>query len=105
MSRYSSSQSFGVCVGCKFLDVKSSSSPALFFFCSGLQEVNENSLKRLNGYLESLQKPGFRSVKPTKLTFYLRDIKGSIESSDGMLRSGKLIHSVNYMSHKQTSFE
>lgn len=35
--------------------------------------VNENSLKRLNGYLESLQKPGFRSLQPTQLTFYVRD--------------------------------
>ncbi|XP_067147554.1 T-cell activation inhibitor, mitochondrial isoform X3 [Apteryx mantelli] len=36
-------------------------------------EVNENSLKRLNGYLENLQKPGFRSFKPTRLTFYVRE--------------------------------
>ncbi|XP_055769339.1 T-cell activation inhibitor, mitochondrial-like isoform X2 [Salvelinus fontinalis] len=40
------------------------------------REVNENSLKRLNGYLENLQKPGTRSVQPTKLTFYVREIKG-----------------------------
>ncbi|XP_036794195.1 T-cell activation inhibitor, mitochondrial isoform X2 [Oncorhynchus mykiss] len=39
------------------------------------REVNENSLKRLNGYLENLQKPGTRSVQPTKLTFYVREIK------------------------------
>ncbi|XP_039592615.1 T-cell activation inhibitor, mitochondrial isoform X1 [Polypterus senegalus] len=37
------------------------------------REVNENSLKRLNGYLESLQKPGRRSLKPLPLTFYVRD--------------------------------
>uniref|UniRef100_A0A803V3G6 T cell activation inhibitor, mitochondrial n=1 Tax=Ficedula albicollis TaxID=59894 RepID=A0A803V3G6_FICAL len=37
------------------------------------REVNENSLKRLNGYLENLQKPGFRSFKPTQLTFYVRE--------------------------------
>ncbi|KAM6281176.1 T-cell activation inhibitor, mitochondrial isoform 1-T2 [Porphyrio hochstetteri] len=37
------------------------------------REVNENSLKRLNGYLENLQKPGFRSFKPTPLTFYVRE--------------------------------
>ncbi|XP_069504923.1 T-cell activation inhibitor, mitochondrial isoform X2 [Ambystoma mexicanum] len=36
------------------------------------RQVNENSLKRLNGYLESLQKPGFRTHKPTPLTFYVR---------------------------------
>ncbi|XP_058503964.1 T-cell activation inhibitor, mitochondrial [Solea solea] len=43
------------------------------------REVNENSLKRLNGYLENLQKPGLRSLKPMDLTFYVRDTK---ESSD-----------------------
>nr|XP_015212555.1 PREDICTED: T-cell activation inhibitor, mitochondrial isoform X5 [Lepisosteus oculatus] len=37
------------------------------------REVNENSLKRLNGYLENLQKPGVHSLKPTRLTFYVRD--------------------------------
>lgn len=42
-----------------------------FFFFK--QEVNEDSLKRLNGYLENLQKPGFRSFKPTPLTFYVRE--------------------------------
>ncbi|XP_046704498.1 T-cell activation inhibitor, mitochondrial isoform X1 [Silurus meridionalis] len=52
------------------------------------REVNENSLKRLNGYLESLQKPGFRDVKPTKLTFYLRDIKEKQESHSDVLHSG-----------------
>ncbi|XP_074510579.1 T-cell activation inhibitor, mitochondrial [Sebastes fasciatus] len=39
------------------------------------REVNENSLKRLNGYLDNLQKPGSRSVQPMKLTFYVRDTK------------------------------
>uniref|UniRef100_A0A3B3ZMV2 Uncharacterized protein n=1 Tax=Periophthalmus magnuspinnatus TaxID=409849 RepID=A0A3B3ZMV2_9GOBI len=39
------------------------------------REVNENSLKRLNGYLETLQRPGVRSVQPMKLTFYIRDTK------------------------------
>ncbi|KAM9166439.1 T-cell activation inhibitor, mitochondrial isoform 3-T5 [Pangshura tecta] len=37
------------------------------------REINENSLKRLNGYLENLQKPGFKSFKPTQLTFYVRE--------------------------------
>ncbi|EMP35511.1 Putative protein C3orf77 [Chelonia mydas] len=37
------------------------------------KEINENSLKRLNGYLENLQKPGFKSFKPTQLTFYVRE--------------------------------
>ncbi|XP_069586135.1 T-cell activation inhibitor, mitochondrial isoform X1 [Ranitomeya imitator] len=37
------------------------------------REVNENSLKRLNGYLENIQKPGLRSHKPAQLTFYVRE--------------------------------
>ncbi|CAJ0932877.1 unnamed protein product [Ranitomeya imitator] len=37
------------------------------------KEVNENSLKRLNGYLENIQKPGLRSHKPAQLTFYVRE--------------------------------
>lgn len=52
------------------------------------REVNENSLKRLNSYLESLQKPGFRSVKPTKLTFYVRDTKEKTENSNNLLTLG-----------------
>ncbi|XP_064201519.1 T-cell activation inhibitor, mitochondrial isoform X1 [Anguilla rostrata] len=49
------------------------------------REVNENSLKRLNGYLENLQKPGFRTLKPTKLTFYVRE---TTERKDEILSSG-----------------
>uniref|UniRef100_A0A673HIK5 T-cell activation inhibitor, mitochondrial-like n=1 Tax=Sinocyclocheilus rhinocerous TaxID=307959 RepID=A0A673HIK5_9TELE len=45
------------------------------------REVNENSLKRLNGYLENLQKPGARSIKPANLTFYVRDTKEKADSS------------------------
>ncbi|XP_060240994.1 T-cell activation inhibitor, mitochondrial isoform X2 [Meriones unguiculatus] len=37
------------------------------------REVNENSLKRLSVYLENLQKPGLKSLKPTQLTFYIRE--------------------------------
>ncbi|XP_066547069.1 T-cell activation inhibitor, mitochondrial [Amia ocellicauda] len=37
------------------------------------REVNENSLKRLNGYIENLQKPNLRHLKPTQLTFYVRE--------------------------------
>ncbi|XP_044944970.1 T-cell activation inhibitor, mitochondrial isoform X4 [Mustela putorius furo] len=45
------------------------------------REVNENSLKRLSVYLENLQKPGFRSLKPTPLTFYVRETEQN--SSEG----------------------
>ncbi|XP_053455185.1 T-cell activation inhibitor, mitochondrial isoform X1 [Nycticebus coucang] len=45
------------------------------------REVNENSLKRLSVYLENLQKPGFKSLKPTQLTFYVRGTDQN--SSDG----------------------
>ncbi|XP_051574074.1 T-cell activation inhibitor, mitochondrial-like isoform X2 [Myxocyprinus asiaticus] len=51
------------------------------------REVNENSLKRLNGYLENLQKPGARSPKPTNLTFYVRDTKERTDSDDSLLVS------------------
>ncbi|KAI7806945.1 putative T-cell activation inhibitor, partial [Triplophysa rosa] len=52
------------------------------------REVNENSLKRLNGYLENLQKPGARSPKPTNLTFYVRDTKERTDSNDSLQASG-----------------
>ncbi|TSK34849.1 T-cell activation inhibitor, mitochondrial [Bagarius yarrelli] len=58
------------------------------------REVNENSLKRLNSYLESLQKPGFRSVKPTKLTFYLRDVGEKTKYNNDVLQSG--FHTVTF---------
>ncbi|XP_068092333.1 T-cell activation inhibitor, mitochondrial [Hyperolius riggenbachi] len=44
------------------------------------REVNENSLKRLNGYLENLQKPGLRSHKPAQLTFYVRETEQSFDN-------------------------
>ncbi|ERE75152.1 hypothetical protein H671_4g12881 [Cricetulus griseus] len=46
------------------------------------REINENSLKRLSVYLENLQKPGFKSLKPTQLTFYIRE-KTAQHSSEG----------------------
>ncbi|KAG5271861.1 hypothetical protein AALO_G00184950 [Alosa alosa] len=52
------------------------------------REVNENSLKRLNGYLENLTKPGARSVKPTKLTFYVRDTRAKADIEQELLPSG-----------------
>ncbi|XP_023556493.1 T-cell activation inhibitor, mitochondrial isoform X2 [Octodon degus] len=45
------------------------------------REVNENSLKRLSAYLENLQRPGTKALKPTPLTFYVRDTDQA--SSDG----------------------
>ncbi|KAM6160663.1 T-cell activation inhibitor, mitochondrial [Erethizon dorsatum] len=45
------------------------------------REVNENSLKRLSVYLENLQKPGLKSLKPTQLTFYVRETDQT--SADG----------------------
>ncbi|XP_072507197.1 T-cell activation inhibitor, mitochondrial isoform X2 [Notamacropus eugenii] len=45
------------------------------------REINENSLKKLSAYLENLQKPGFKSLPPTQLTFYVRETEQT--SSDG----------------------
>ncbi|CAN9514199.1 unnamed protein product [Ophioblennius macclurei] len=56
------------------------------------REVNENSLKRLNGYLENLQKPGSGSLQPMTLTFYVRD-------KEGVLTSG--FRSVSFTLHSQ----
>ncbi|KAM9798073.1 T-cell activation inhibitor, mitochondrial [Neosynchiropus ocellatus] len=52
------------------------------------REVNENSLKRLNGYLENLQRPGSRSVQPMKLTFFVRNTKESMHVQEELLTSG-----------------
>ncbi|XP_026228846.1 T-cell activation inhibitor, mitochondrial [Anabas testudineus] len=52
------------------------------------REVNENSLKRLNGYLENLQKPGSSLVQPMKLTFYIRDTKDSNDMQPDLISSG-----------------
>ncbi|KAM9353962.1 T-cell activation inhibitor, mitochondrial [Symphorus nematophorus] len=52
------------------------------------REVNENSLKRLNGYLDNLQKPGSHSLQPMKLTFYVRDTKDSSDEQPDLLTSG-----------------
>ncbi|XP_067458659.1 T-cell activation inhibitor, mitochondrial isoform X3 [Thunnus thynnus] len=61
------------------------------------REVNENSLKRLNGYLENLQKPGSGSVQPMKLTFYVRDTKDSSDVPPDLLTSG--FRSVSFTLH------
>ncbi|XP_061631397.1 T-cell activation inhibitor, mitochondrial isoform X1 [Phyllopteryx taeniolatus] len=61
------------------------------------REVNENSLKRLNGYLENLQKTGSRSVQPMKLTFYVRDTKDSSDVQQDLLTSG--FRSVSFVLH------
>ncbi|XP_071327095.1 T-cell activation inhibitor, mitochondrial [Trachinotus anak] len=69
------------------------------FFCQfpREREVNENSLKRLNGYLENLQKPGSGSVQPMKLTFYVRDTKDSSDLQSDLLTSG--FRSVSFTLH------
>ncbi|TMS10890.1 T-cell activation inhibitor, mitochondrial [Larimichthys crocea] len=61
------------------------------------REVNENSLKRLNGYLDNLQKPGSQSVQPMKLTFYVRDTKDSSDVQPDLLTSG--FRSVSFTLH------
>ncbi|KAG8572864.1 hypothetical protein GDO81_012195 [Engystomops pustulosus] len=50
------------------------------------REVNENSLKRLNGYLENLQKPGLRSHKPARLTFYVRETIQNFENEQESIK-------------------
>uniref|UniRef100_A0A3Q2E9T9 T cell activation inhibitor, mitochondrial n=1 Tax=Cyprinodon variegatus TaxID=28743 RepID=A0A3Q2E9T9_CYPVA len=57
------------------------------------REVNENSLKRLNGYLENLQKPGSKVVRPVKLTFYVRDTK-EFRSVTFMLQTNDVLSTV-----------
>uniref|UniRef100_F6TL37 T cell activation inhibitor, mitochondrial n=1 Tax=Ornithorhynchus anatinus TaxID=9258 RepID=F6TL37_ORNAN len=53
------------------------------------REVNENSLKKLSVYLESIQKPGIKSLKPTQLTFYVRETEqNSSESQESFSISG-----------------
>ncbi|CAL8248096.1 unnamed protein product [Lota lota] len=52
------------------------------------REVNENSLKRLNGYLENLQKPGRKSTPPTKLTFYIRGTQDNGDNQQDILPPG-----------------
>ncbi|XP_075320860.1 T-cell activation inhibitor, mitochondrial isoform X2 [Odontesthes bonariensis] len=61
------------------------------------REVNENSLKRLNGYLENLQKPGLHSVQPLKLSFYVRDTKDNSDVQPDILSSG--FRSVSFTLH------
>ena len=41
------------------------------FVCFDIQSINEDSLKRLNSYLEDLQKKN--PVNPTHLMFYLKN--------------------------------
>ncbi|KAF7650860.1 hypothetical protein LDENG_00119620 [Lucifuga dentata] len=60
------------------------------------REVNENSLKRLNGYLENLQKPGSRLLQPMKFSFYVRDTNSSDTQPD-LLTSG--FRSVSFTLH------
>ncbi|KAF6313603.1 T cell activation inhibitor, mitochondrial [Rhinolophus ferrumequinum] len=57
------------------------------------REVNENSLQRLSVYLENLQKPGFKSLKPTQLTFYVRETDQN--SSDGQEPFSTFVYQLN----------
>ncbi|XP_017286660.1 T-cell activation inhibitor, mitochondrial [Kryptolebias marmoratus] len=52
------------------------------------REVNEKSLKSLNGYLENLQKPGSKSVRPMTLSFFVRETKDHSDVQPVMLTSG-----------------
>ncbi|XP_056289821.1 T-cell activation inhibitor, mitochondrial isoform X3 [Pseudoliparis swirei] len=53
------------------------------------REVNENSLKRLNGFLDGLQRPGGGSPRPMRLTFYVRETKdGGDDVQPDLLASG-----------------
>ncbi|KAK5862798.1 hypothetical protein PBY51_018158 [Eleginops maclovinus] len=61
------------------------------------REVNENSLKRLNSYLDHLQKPGSQSVRPMTLTFYVRDTKESSDVQPDFIASG--FRSVSFTLH------
>ncbi|XP_076004608.1 T-cell activation inhibitor, mitochondrial [Genypterus blacodes] len=61
------------------------------------REVNENSLKRLNGYLENLQKPNSHSLQPMKLTFYVRDTKERSDLQPHVLTTG--FRSVTFTLH------
>lgn len=58
-------------------------------FCC-VQEVNENSLQKLNGYLERLNKFGGYSIQPVKLTFYVRDTKDNSDVQKGTSPPGTL---------------
>lgn len=56
-----------------------------------LQEVNENSLQKLNGYLERLNKFGGNSIQPVSLTFYVRDTKENKDAQEGIPTPGKFV--------------
>lgn len=63
------------------------------------QEVNENSLKRLSAYLENLQKPGFKSLKPTQLMFYVRETdQNSSDDQEHFSTSGTFL--ISRVSHE-----
>ncbi|XP_013882426.1 T-cell activation inhibitor, mitochondrial isoform X3 [Austrofundulus limnaeus] len=51
------------------------------------RKVNENSLQRLNGYLENLQRPGSKSVRPMTLTFFVRETKDNSDVQPDALTS------------------
>ncbi|XP_068178861.1 T-cell activation inhibitor, mitochondrial [Antennarius striatus] len=61
------------------------------------REVNENSLKRLNNYLDNLQRPGSHSLQPVKLTFYVRGTQDGGGLQPDLHPSG--FRSVNFTLH------
>lgn len=69
------------------------------FFCQypREREVNENSLQKLNGYLERLNKFGGNSIQPVKLTFYVRDTKDNSDAQKGIYPTG--FRSVSFTLH------
>lgn len=69
------------------------------FFCQypREREVNENSLQKLNGYLERLNKFGGYSIQPVKLTFYVRDTKDNSDVQKGTSPPG--FRSVSFTLH------
>ncbi|XP_072268462.1 T-cell activation inhibitor, mitochondrial isoform X1 [Pyxicephalus adspersus] len=60
------------------------------------REVNENSLKRLNGYLENLQRPGHHSHRPAQLTFYIRETEQSSENEQESSKAPGRFRSVSF---------
>lgn len=66
--------------------------------------MNENSLQKLNGYLERLNKFGGNSIQPVKLTFYVRDTKDNSDAQKGISPPGELIFFNCFFPSKSTVY-